>query len=317
MATRISLVANYQSLITRMFENQQNVSKLREALAQGKMVTHQADDPEAWPKIMEFNWKIGQNERWLKNIEYGEGWNRYTEGVLNHMNELITKAREIAIKAIKLNSPETIQSYVKELDEIFDEFLGTANSKYENRFVLAPSVMNETTLFDNSTGAFKVDMDNSGVVDSTDVDLAFNKPLKIRIGPDEVTGLMRINIDAKALLYDENGDNILQNIKELRNAIANMLSGGTGAVETAMGKIEKAQDRILTALTQVGAHLNRLEARKNIIQAISVDYKDRVATLEKSDVAKLATDYQMAVTTLQAIYQTTASVSDLTLLRYV
>ncbi|MGC8718716.1 MAG: flagellin, partial [Thermodesulforhabdaceae bacterium] len=84
-----------------------------------------------------------------------------------------------------------------------------------------------------------------------------------------------------------------------------------------MGQIEKDQSRVLEALTTVGTTLNRLEARKDALDAVTISQQERLEDLEETDMAKLITDFQLTATALQAVYQSTARVSGLTLLQYI
>jgi flagellar hook-associated protein 3 FlgL len=247
---------------------------------------------------------MAKAEQWKKNIDFGMNWNSTTEGQLNHLNDLLTKAREIAIASIKDNSSETVAAHVQELDHILREAITVSNAKYQDRYLFS---VNEpvNTLF----GYTETNGEISSIINPSYIP-GMADPLDISVG--ESTSV-RVNVDGEKLFFDSNGNNILENLLALKNAVK---ANDSQSISDAMGQVEKAQSRVLEALTTVGATMNRLEARKDALDNVIITQQERLGDLEETDMAKLATDYQMTATTLQAIYQSTARVSNLTLLTY-
>jgi flagellin-like hook-associated protein FlgL len=124
---------------------------------------------------------------------------------------------------------------------------------------------------------------------------------------------VRVNVDGERLFFDDQNNSILRNLLDLKNAVK---LGDTNQISNAMGKIENDQSRVLEALITVGGTLNRLEARGNALDTIMISQQERIGDLEETDMAKLITDYQLTATALQAIYQSTARVTGLSLLQY-
>jgi flagellar hook-associated protein 3 FlgL len=302
---RISFALTYENPVINIFSKQKDLRRLQDAISQGKGLLDPSDNPLNWAGAMNLKTAVAKAEQWEKNIDFGTNWNNTTEGYLSHLDDLLTKAREIAIKAIKINSSETTASYVKELDQIIREAITVANAKYQDRYIFSPNT-------DPTNPLFGFTESNGEITSITDPANPGQMSESLDIAVGENTSV-RVNVDGERLFFDDQNNSILRNLLDLKNAVK---LGDTNQISNAMGKIENDQSRVLEALTTVGGTLNRLEARGNALDTIMISQQERIGDLEETDMAKLITDYQLTATALQAIYQSTARVTGLSLLQY-
>jgi len=302
---RISFALTYENPVINIFSKQKDLRRLQDAISQGKGLLDPSDNPLNWAGAMNLKTAVAKAEQWKKNIDFGTNWNNTTEGYLSHLDDLLTRAREIAIKAIKINSSETTASYVKELDQIIREAITVANAKYQDRYIFSPNT-------DPTNPLFGFTESNGEITSITDPANPGQMSESLDIAVGENTSV-RVNVDGERLFFDDQNNSILRNLLDLKNAVK---LGDTNQISNAMGKIENDQSRVLEALTTVGGTLNRLEARGNALDTIMISQQERIGDLEETDMAKLITDYQLTATALQAIYQSTARVTGLSLLQY-
>jgi len=302
---RISFALTYENPVINIFSKQKDLRRLQDAISQGKGLLDPSDNPLNWAGAMNLKTAVAKAEQWKKNIDFGTNWNNTTEGYLSHLDDLLTRAREIAIKAIKINSTETTASYVKELDQIIREAITVANAKYQDRYIFSPNTDPTNPLF----GFTESNGDITSITDPANPG-QMSESLDIAVGENTS---VRVNVDGERLFFDDQNNSILRNLLDLKNAVK---LGDTNQISNAMGKIENDQSRVLEALTTVGGTLNRLEARGNALDTIMISQQERIGDLEETDMAKLITDYQLTATALQAIYQSTARVTGLSLLQY-
>jgi flagellar hook-associated protein 3 FlgL len=302
---RISFALTYENPVINIFSKQKDLRRLQDAISQGKGLLDPSDNPLNWAGAMNLKTAMAKAEQWKKNIDFGTNWNNTTEGYLSHLDDLLTRAREIAIKAIKINSTETTASYVKELDQIIREAITVANAKYQDRYIFSPNT-------DPTNPLFGFTESNGEITSITDPANPGQMSESLDIAVGENTSV-RVNVDGERLFFDDQNNSILRNLLDLKNAVK---LGDTNQISNAMGKIENDQSRVLEALTTVGGTLNRLEARGNALDTIMISQQERIGDLEETDMAKLITDYQLTATALQAIYQSTARVTGLSLLQY-
>jgi|YNPBryantNP2012_1023418.scaffolds.fasta_scaffold05438_4 flagellar hook-associated protein 3 FlgL len=302
---RISFALTYENPVINIFSKQKDLRHLQDAISQGKGLLDPSDNPLNWAGAMNLKTAVAKAEQWKKNIDFGTNWNNTTEGYLSHLDDLLTRAREIAIKAIKINSSETTASYVKELDQIIREAITVANAKYQDRYIFSPNT-------DPTNPLFGFTESNGEITSITDPANPGQMSESLDIAVGENTSV-RVNVDGERLFFDDQNNSILRNLLDLKNAVK---LGDTNQISNAMGKIENDQSRVLEALTTVGGTLNRLEARGNALDTIMISQQERIGDLEETDMAKLITDYQLTATALQAIYQSTARVTGLSLLQY-
>jgi flagellar hook-associated protein 3 FlgL len=302
---RISFALTYENPVINIFSKQKDLRRLQDAISQGKGLLDPSDNPLNWAGAMNLKTAMAKAEQWKKNIDFGTNWNNTTEGYLSHLDDLLTRSREIAIKAIKINSTETTASYVKELDQIIREAITVANAKYQDRYIFSPNT-------DPTNPLFGFTESNGEITSITDPANPGQMSESLDIAVGENTSV-RVNVDGERLFFDDQNNSILRNLLDLKNAVK---LGDTNQISNAMGKIENDQSRVLEALTTVGGTLNRLEARGNALDTIMISQQERIGDLEETDMAKLITDYQLTATALQAIYQSTARVTGLSLLQY-
>lgn len=298
---KVSFSTKYSTLLEGIFGKEQDVSKLREAISKGKELLRPSDNPVSWYRVMNLKDLMSEADKWRDNIDFATHWNEYTESQLNHLNDLLTRAREIAIKAIKVNSQETISSYVSELEKIIDEALSVTKSTYLDRYVFLPwkDVDPSINIFDPDTGDLNPSFNQSD----------FNEPLEIRIDRQHT---LRINLNAEEVFFN-GGDTIFNHLVGLKNAIKN---NDTDQIGQYMGYIEDDQDRVLKGLAEVGTIMVKLDARANVIDELKIKLEDNSSKLEQTDVTRMAVEYQLKVIALQALYQTASGISSLSIVSY-
>lgn len=122
--TANNLLANLGSLRSRLESIQQQVSS-------GKRVNFASEDPSAGGDIMRGHSRLQALSQWDKNVSDAKSWASESETALAHVNDLLSRAREIAVRGGNTGplTNEDRQTLAIEVDAILDDMVGTLNRK--------------------------------------------------------------------------------------------------------------------------------------------------------------------------------------------
>lgn len=80
--------------------------------------------------------------------------------------------------------------------------------------------------------------------------------------------------------------------------------------------LSTAADALNAQIAKIGAVSNRLDDKKNALNQLSLDFKDRLSAVEDADLAEVMTELQSKQLAYQAALTVAAKVGNLTILNY-
>ncbi len=140
MLTRVSDNMKFKTMVDNLFKVQTKYAELEEKLATQKIINRPSDDPVGMGKILDYRASRAGIAEYQSNVEGCESWLTMTESKLTGMEDLIVKAKEIALsQASGTATPETRQISASALQPLIDELLSLANSKLGDRYLFSGS----------------------------------------------------------------------------------------------------------------------------------------------------------------------------------
>lgn len=293
-----------QNVINNINRNLKNMSRTQEQMSSGKLVNRPSDAPIVVARVLAFESTIAANDRYRKNMEDARGWIDASDSALAMASETMQRARDLAVAGANSTLPETSkQALAKEVDQLIDELVQTANASYGGRFLFGGS-KTATEPFSRTAG---------GVVYNGNSDA-----LNWEVAPG-VT--MKVNTDGnEAFMYavDSDGDGMAdQSLFGLLEDLHDALAGGDyDAVGDTLDRFEAALDHLLSARAVMGAKSNRLEMAISRLDTTQISLTKSLSLLEDIDLAETVMNYKNQENVYHASLATGAMVLQPSLIDY-
>ncbi|MDD4156806.1 MAG: flagellar hook-associated protein FlgL [Candidatus Cloacimonetes bacterium] len=141
---RITTNTMYESLLNNVNKNLSDYHKYNEMISNERRINKISDDPAGVAIAMKHKGNSSAYDRYVENISDAEEYLKATDSALNHIQDIVVRAREIALTA----STETASDMEKQvaadqIQQIIDESIGIANTKMRDRYLFAGTNGNE------------------------------------------------------------------------------------------------------------------------------------------------------------------------------
>ncbi|MDI6686833.1 MAG: flagellin, partial [Desulfobacterales bacterium] len=119
-------------------KSQDSYNKLAEKIASLKEINRPSDDPVGMNRVLDLRESKASVEQYFRNMDGCESWLTITESKLSAAGDLIIKAREVAVaQSTVTSSAESRSSEAGTVQQLIDEMLALANSKYDGRYLFS------------------------------------------------------------------------------------------------------------------------------------------------------------------------------------
>lgn len=138
MVMRISENIKFNTIVENMFKSQDSYNKLAEKIASLKKINRPSDDPVGMNRVLNLRESRASVEQYTRNMGGCESWLTITESKLSAAGDLLVKARVVAIAQSTVTaSAETRSLEAGTVQQLMDEMLTLANSKYDGRYLFS------------------------------------------------------------------------------------------------------------------------------------------------------------------------------------
>jgi flagellar hook-associated protein 3 FlgL len=259
------------------------LAKNQEQLTTGRVLNRPSDSPTDTTAAMRMRASLSDQTQYQRNGEDGRGWLAQADTALTSMLDQVHRARDIAVQAVNIVSlsPQAREALATEVDQLRQGLVSSANTTYVDRPVFG-GVVPGSTAYDTSGNYVGV----SGTVERT-----VANGIKVPV-----------NVDGPAV-FGPAGSSVFDDLDQLATALR---AANTAGIQAAMGGLDDAQDRITTALSDVGARANQVDRAIQAAKDTTLNLSSRLSELENVDMAKAATDMQMNQVAYQAALAATA-----------
>ncbi|RLF65181.1 MAG: flagellar hook-associated protein 3, partial [Thermoplasmata archaeon] len=138
MVMRVSENMKFNTITENMFKSQDSYNKLAEKIASLKEINRPSDDPIGMNKVLNLRKSRDSVEQYTRNMDGCESWLTITESKLSAAGDLLADARVVAIaQSTATSSAERRSSEAGTVQQLIDEMLTLANSKYDGRYLFS------------------------------------------------------------------------------------------------------------------------------------------------------------------------------------
>ena len=136
---------------------------LMEQMSDGKRIHRPSDDPVRVIRSMQYRSALVQNEQFKSNVQDAQSWMEITDSAMKDLSSLMTRAKELVVRAIAPNPTVASDATAKEIDGLINQAIQIANTKIGDRYIFAGQ-MDKTQPFErvqlsDPTGASNLKLD--------------------------------------------------------------------------------------------------------------------------------------------------------------
>jgi flagellar hook-associated protein 3 FlgL len=267
----------------------QRLAKAQEAVTTGRRINQLSDDPIGAARVLRLRNVESSLEQYEKNLNTALPLFEQADSLLDNVVDRLVRAKELALAmANDSNSPEQRAQTAMEVRELFQQMLGIANSKIEDRFIFA-GFINGAPPFAQSGGAVNYNGDGGEIF----VQTGAASSIALNVAGDRIfqgAGLAA-------------GVDIFDIYMDLDAALQNNDVGGADGIRTQIGRLDAAIGQVLGFRAEFGARANSAQAAKQAIEVMKVQYAERRSQIEDADALAVYSDFARYQYAFQAALQ--------------
>jgi len=292
---RVSNRSIYRAVQTQLSTIAGQLKSLNEQISTGKRINRPSDDPIGITQALRLKGALSKIDQYQKNIQYGESWLNATESSLQSINDLIIRGKEIANQmATGSYSADQRANAADEVQGLLEQLQGFGNTRLNGCYLFSG--------YCEQSPAYDQNFNYLG--DTNDIEIPISESVQVKIN---LTG------DA---VFGPDGDqdnNLFQILAGLKAALqGNDINGVSSALE----KLNSFQPKIDSSLADVGSRLNRMENSRNTLSGLQVNYTQRLADVEDTDIVQATTDLTSQQTVYQAALYCASQITQLSLIDF-
>ncbi|MBW5448477.1 flagellar hook-associated protein FlgL [Cohnella sp. CFH 77786] len=288
MPTRVTQGMMHSQMIRSLNRNFERMSGLQEQLTTGRKINRPSDDPVGITYALRYRSELSMNEQYQRNITEATSSVDHLDTVLDQVNDLFKRAKELTVQGISDTSPaEARKAISQEMDGIYRQLVTLGNDQVNGKFIFNGQ-MTTTSPYDLAT-AGTIDTDDAGII------------LPLAPGVEIAT-----NVTGNAVFgTSSDADNLFKIVKQIRDA---MDTNDPNTARTAMGLLDQRLNKFLGVRAEVGARANRIELLDNRNQALSDTLNGLSGKTEDADIAETIMNLKRDENVYQASLSTGARI---------
>ena len=282
ITSRLVADNSYANLQASMARN----AELQQQLSSGKKIDKPSDSPAGTTSALQLRADIAANDQYTRNAASGVSWLDTADAALQQASTALEQARAKAVQGGSgANSQTARNAIAAEVSGIRDALLGIANTQYLGRPVFGGT----------TTGGVAFAADGSYAGD--------NGRVERQVGAD---ASVRVDVDGAHAFGGV--------FAVLDDMVATLRAGGSSSAS--VDGIDASLERVLGALSEVGARTNRLENVQARNDLAAVTLRSEQSQVEYIDLPRTIVDMQLQETAYQASLAATARVIQPSLLDF-
>lgn len=335
---RISENQVNRGFLEDIIKNRSDVNKYSEEVSTGLKVQTPGDSKQAGT-IAKFQDSLVKIDGYLNRVNFAEGFLTSQEDALGQAMDLLIRAKEIAAQgANETNSPTERASLAEEVFEVRDHLVSLANTTYLGRYIFS-GLADDAPAYSRSTDY----IDPPTVPPASTPLAAYHYAYNNNDGSDlerevQITDSLRVPVNTPGNTIFGNA---IQGMEELGRALAgyntnfadptNVAAGENDAmtfptdydqqtldIKAAMDLIDVGRESdIMPERANIAGRTRRLETARGLLDLSKVSAQDVLSRLQDADITESAGMLAEAQTALQASYQVTNQILNLSILDFI
>jgi len=278
-------VQNMEAAAARMAD-------LQNKLSSGKRLTTPSDDPAGTVRALQLRGALSRNEQYTANAQDAQSWLNTIDDSYSSIVATLQQARTLVVRGLNtgVNDTAANQALASEMDTVRSTMLQLANSTFDGRPVFGGTTANGAAYDTSGTYVGDNGVVSRDVGEGLTVDVSTTGPTVFGSGSADVFSLIA--------------------------TAANSLRTNPGGMSSLLAQFDGAIAQVSSAQAQAGARAEQVQDAAGGLTTRGTALQSELSGVEDVDMAEMAMKVTTANTNYQAALQTTATISQLSLMDF-
>lgn len=286
------------AIISQIQNLGQQQATLQNQVSTGQRIFQPEDDPAAVGRVLNLQTQQRSLAQFQSNAAHALEVSQASFSGLQSLKTISDRATQIGTLASGVLDPSQTQAYASEVNQLIEQTLQTANSKFGNDYLYGGTAVN--------TPPFVATRDAQGNItgvtyngNANQAKVALSDTSTIAPGTNGTT--------------NNNFADFMNNLVSLRDALN---SGNTATVQTTQTNLLSNEDTLVSAIAENGGVQSRIEATQTQQQDQTTDLTKLVSSETSVDLPTTIVKLTQTQTAYQAALQSAANIMRTSLLDY-
>ncbi|KGK90335.1 hypothetical protein DP73_06695 [Desulfosporosinus sp. HMP52] len=260
-----------QDLLRNLETTQGKMSQIQNQMSSGYRITRPSDDPAGIQNALRMKSNISAVEQWKSNVDEALGYMDTTDGVLNDINLMLQRVRELAVQGSNGTLSETDRENSSiEIEQISEQLRMLANTKNGSKYIFSGTATNKELITSDGTW--------QGNSEDVKFDVGNNLSLPISINGQTLF---------KTPLTGAPG--VFETLDALKAAFK---TNDATAIGNSIEDIDGNVDNVLAHRANLGARTNRLTALQGQLDTTWYNLTQNLSDIQDADIAQTVIEFK-------------------------
>jgi flagellar hook-associated protein 3 FlgL len=278
-----------------------NISKYSNEVSSGKKLQKPSDDPTGSTLVLKLQSTIQLSEQYVRNIEDGELRLKMAEDVLNDVQNLTSRAKDIAIMGSNTTMNESDRKIMaEEVNQLVEHLSSIINRKSVDNYLFGGTQADQSPFVENRN--------SDGEIESISIQGDISGKLIRTVGEG---ANVQVNMNGNGLFYGD--DNLFDSLVNLREALQ---GNQRESISDELGNLNDLFDNAVGLMSEVGSKTKYLLDRKDEMNMESVNLQERISQISDTDYAESLIQLQEEQILYEAALAVGSKILDSTLMNF-
>jgi flagellar hook-associated protein 3 FlgL len=292
MYTRVTHRSITTTALAGLQGNLDRLGKLQQQLSSGRLISVPSDSPTGTVTALQLRGEMRTNEQYTRNAQDGVGWLGTIDTAIVSSLGSLKRVNVLTLQGITTGAqgPQAREALAAEVEQIRDGLVQIANTRYLDRPVFGGATALPTAY--DAAGTF--------TGDSTPVTRTVGDSTNLRV---DLTGPEVFGTGSNQLF-------------KILTDIADHMRNSPGQLDADLGRLETANNKMLTAVADVGSRYGRMLSLRQAADDQFLTMRSALAEVENIDLPKTVMEVKMQEVAYQAALGAAAKVIQPSLLDF-
>ena len=280
-------------MITNMMQNLNKnmlrMDKKQMQVSTGKRIHVPSDDPVAISRSLKIRADLSELDQYRKNVDDSVSFLETTDLAVKNVGEALQRLRELTVQASNgVLTGEDTKKIAGEVKEIKEQIINLGNTTYSGKYIFSGKKTDEKLFIFDTDPAVNDYVYNVGLTNNIDPNVIDDK-IQFEVGVNEKIEINSLGFEifdlppsTSATAGDKPGI-----IAMINGILTDLDTGNSAGLSAAIANVDSYINVNLTARSDIGAKMNRMELVQNRIADDKINYSKLRSQLEDADMGEV------------------------------
>lgn len=265
------------------------MDKKQMQVSTGKRIHVPSDDPVAISRSLKIRADLSELDQYRKNVDDSVSFLETTDLAVKNVGEALQRLRELTVQASNgVLTGEDTKKIAGEVKEIKEQIINLGNTTYSGKYIFSGKKTDEKLFIFDTDPAVNDYVYNVGLTNNIDPNVIDDK-IQFEVGVNEKIEINSLGFEifdlppsTSATAGDKPGI-----IAMINGILTDLDTGNSAGLSAAIANVDSYINVNLTARSDIGAKMNRMELVQNRIADDKINYSKLRSQLEDADMGEV------------------------------